>query len=107
MIGKLIEDNVILKNKVETIFKRGQCGEEHAILRSEVESIRGHCDQIENKVEDIRHGMTRMRDEVEAINFRLEGVQEGNYTLSILVIVLYVYFITNLHGISQSLSCVN
>ena len=92
MIGKLFEENEILRNEVASI--RGQCGEvveeKTAILRSEVESIIGQCgeenailrrqvesmkDQIENKVD--RH---ELRDEVDAINFRLEGAQEGNST---------------------------
>ena len=52
--------------------------EENAILKNEVASIRGQCmrDQIENKVE-----IHELRDEVETINFRLEGVQQGNTTL--------------------------
>ena len=127
MIGKLVEENAVLRSEVETI--RDHCGEENALLRSEVESIRVQCgeenaslrsdferitgqweevfeengilreenailrsevvnirgqfgemrDQVENKVENVRYEMTQMRDDVDALNFRLEGVQQGNY----------------------------
>ena len=65
MMGKLIEENAILRSEVGSI--RGQYGEENAILRSEVESIREENGNL--------------RSEVEAINLKLEGVQEGNNIL--------------------------
>ena len=89
MIGKLVEENTILRREVGSIREddvilrsefeslRGQCGEENAILKREVENIKGQCGEMRD---DVRHEMTQMRDDVDALNFRLEGVQGGNYT---------------------------
>ena len=58
MMRKLIEENAIMREK-------------NAILRSEVESMRRQCEE-ENAI---------LRSEVDAINIKLEGVQEGNNIL--------------------------
>ena len=88
MMGKLSEENTaILRREVESI--RCQYREENDILRSKVESIREENAILRSEVETIRRQCreenaivrSEVRSEVEAINLRLEGVQEGNNIL--------------------------
>ena len=62
----------------------GKLFEENAILRREVESMK---DQIEHEVQNVRH---EMRNEVEAMNVRLEHVQEGNSTFEQTIYQVFV-----------------
>ena len=90
MMGKLIEENMaILRSEVESI--RGQNGEENAILRSEVESIRGQYGEVleenailKREVENIR-GQNGEKNailrEVESISGQCGEVFEENAIL--------------------------
>ena len=63
----LDEDLTEIKHIIRKLIE-----ENTAILRNEVESIRGQCGEVfeENAI---------LRNEIEAINLKLEGVQEGSY----------------------------